>query len=130
MKFVSEHDGLSELSSQLCVLGSNARLSVLLHLREREMSVGELAAKLEFSQSALSQHLKKLRDCQLVTVRRQTQNRFYSINHKVVESVIGNMSFFNLLIDPISDPINADIEQNQLESVVGQSDVQAMVSHG
>ncbi len=45
-----------------------------------EMSVGELVTKLKLSQSALSQHLSKLRDEGLVETRRQSQSIYYRVS--------------------------------------------------
>jgi DNA-binding transcriptional ArsR family regulator len=51
---------------------------------EREWSVNELAAELKISQSALSQHLGKLRQARIVKVRRQSQSIFYRCDDDLV----------------------------------------------
>ncbi|UJW77771.1 ArsR/SmtB family transcription factor [Rhizobium sp. SL42] len=53
------------------------RLGALLRLMEREWSVNELATDLNISQSALSQHLSKLRQSDVVRARRNRQTIFY-----------------------------------------------------
>lgn len=61
-------------------LGNEARLLVLCHLGEAsELSVGALTRRIGLSQSALSQHLAKLRDEGLVTTRKQAQTVFYRV---------------------------------------------------
>lgn len=55
------------------------RLRVLCLLVEREMSVGALNAAIALSQSALSQHLAKLREEGLVVTRKEAQTVFYSL---------------------------------------------------
>jgi DNA-binding transcriptional ArsR family regulator len=47
-------------------------------LLDEEWDVGTLAKKLKLSQSALSQHLKILRDADLVSTRRDGQMVYYS----------------------------------------------------
>lgn len=63
----------------LKALGNERRLLILCHLTEGERSVGELERLVELSQSALSQHLARLRRDQLVKTRRSAQTIFYSL---------------------------------------------------
>jgi ArsR family transcriptional regulator, virulence genes transcriptional regulator len=60
-------------------LGNEQRLLVLCNLLERPMSVGELNARMDLSQSALSQHLALLREAGLVETRREAQSIHYSL---------------------------------------------------
>lgn len=60
-------------------LANEQRLMVLCHLVEGELGVGALLARLELSQSALSQHLAVLRSAGLVEARRAGQQVFYSL---------------------------------------------------
>lgn len=65
----------------LKALSNENRLLVMCYLGETgEMSVGELATNLKLSQSALSQHLSKLRDEGLVETRRQSQTIYYRVS--------------------------------------------------
>ena len=64
----------------LKLLGNEKRLLVLCFLASRgEMTVGELVDVVKLSQSALSQHLGKLRADGLVTYRRTSQTLHYSV---------------------------------------------------
>jgi ArsR family transcriptional regulator len=59
-------------------LGNPARLTVLCTLfKHGEMSVGDLAGMVGLSQSALSQHLARMREDGLVAFRRVGQSVFY-----------------------------------------------------
>lgn len=66
-------------SDLLKALASDKRLMILCLLVEGERSVGELNARLDLSQPALSQHLKVLRDEGLVDTRRDAQSILYSL---------------------------------------------------
>ena len=67
----------------LKLLGNEKRLLVLCFLASRgEMTVGELVGVVKLSQSALSQHLGKLRADGLVTYRRTSQTLHYSVADK------------------------------------------------
>ena len=52
---------------------------ILCKLIEGECSVGELVAAVGLSQSALSQHLARLRNDRLVATRREAQTIYYRL---------------------------------------------------
>jgi DNA-binding transcriptional ArsR family regulator len=60
-------------------LGNEQRLLVLCSLTEGPLTVGELNRRVPLSQSALSQHLAKLREAGLVETRREAQTIHYSL---------------------------------------------------
>jgi len=57
----------------LTLMGNEKRLLIVSYLIDGEMSVGAIAEKVQLSQSALSQHLAKLRALDLVETRRDRQ---------------------------------------------------------
>lgn len=69
-------------------LSNTIRLAILIRLFKREWSVKELATDLKMSQSALSQHLGKLRHAGVVRTRRDRQTVFYSCSDAVVERLL------------------------------------------
>ncbi len=68
-----------EAAEMLRALAHEARLRVLCELVEGERSAGALVAASGLSQSALSQHLAKLRDENLVATRREAQTIYYRL---------------------------------------------------
>ncbi len=68
-----------EAARLLKALGNEKRLLLLCLLVDHEHSVGELNARLDLSQSALSQHLAVLREDGLVQTRRDGQTIYYSL---------------------------------------------------
>lgn len=62
----------------LSALANQKRLLILCNLVEGEIAVGALAEKVGLSQSALSQHLAKLKALNLVQTRRSAQTIYYS----------------------------------------------------
>lgn len=71
---------VADVSSTLRLLANQKRLLVLCRLAlEGEMSVTALGAEINLSQSALSQHLSKLKSDGLVSTRRESQVVFYRI---------------------------------------------------
>lgn len=63
----------------LRTLANPHRLQILCALSTGELSVGDLGAQLPLTQSALSQHLARLRAQRLVATRRQSQVIYYRV---------------------------------------------------
>lgn len=61
-------------------MANERRLMILCHLACGEKTVGQLEKLIGISQSALSQHLARLRKDGLVRTRRAAQNVFYSLD--------------------------------------------------
>lgn len=76
----------------LRLLANGHRLQVLCALRPGELSVGQIADRVGLSQSALSQHLARLRQDGVVTTRRQGQTIFYHIADSDVMTVLEAVS--------------------------------------
>ncbi len=88
-QLVSMQENAQEAASLLRALSNEARLLVMCHLGEGELSVGELNEAVGLSQSALSQHLARLREDGFVTTRREGQTIYYRISDKRVSRLIG-----------------------------------------
>lgn len=70
-------------------MGNQHRLLILCQLMRAERSVGELERIIGLSQSALSQHLARLRRDSLVKTRRSAQTIYYSLSGHEAEKVLG-----------------------------------------
>lgn len=71
---------IDKASVLLKAMSNESRLAILTHLSRGEKSVKEIEDLIGLSQSALSQHLARLRRDNLVKTRRQAQRIFYSLN--------------------------------------------------
>jgi DNA-binding transcriptional ArsR family regulator len=69
------------------VISEPSRREILDLLSSREQPVGELVARLELTQPAVSKHLRVLRDAGLVRVRRDGQRRIYRLCPERLEPV-------------------------------------------
>lgn len=78
----------AEASRFLRILANEKRLLTLCRLMEGECSVGRLADLVGLSQSALSQHLNRLRQDGLVETRRDGQTIHYRLADRRVATLI------------------------------------------
>lgn len=79
----------SEATALLKLLANENRLLILCRLALKgEMSVNDIADAVGLSQSALSQHLAKMRDEGLVATRREAQTVFYRIADKNAQRLL------------------------------------------
>jgi DNA-binding transcriptional ArsR family regulator len=77
-----------QASALLRAMGNPQRLRILLLLAEHERSVIELETLVGLSQSAVSQHLARLRQAQLVRFRRDGQMTFYALDGAEAQSIL------------------------------------------
>ncbi|MBP7063478.1 metalloregulator ArsR/SmtB family transcription factor [Ferrovibrio sp.] len=96
----------AEASRFLGLLANEKRLLVLCLLVEGEASVGALAERVGLSQSALSQHLQKLRDDGLVATRREGQSIHYRLADAKVTALIALLH--SQFCPPLSPPEGAE----------------------
>lgn len=60
-------------------LADPTRRRILEMLAERELAAGEIARRFDMTPPAVSQHLKILRNAELVRVRNEAQRRMYAL---------------------------------------------------
>ena len=86
------HESAGKAAQLMRLLGNEHRLLVLCLLADGEMHVGALQEQVGLSQSALSQHLAKLREDGLVATRRESQTIHYRIADPAVLRLIGTLA--------------------------------------
>ena len=74
----------SEKASSLLKALANEKRLMIVCILSRAKNVGELEQKVGLSQSALSQHLARLRRDGIVDTRREAQTIYYSLKDKAV----------------------------------------------
>lgn len=71
-----------ELHAEFCkTIASSRRLRIIEFLSEGEKSVGEIAEALQAAPSNISQHLRVLRNHNVVKTRKEGQTVFYSLTN-------------------------------------------------
>ncbi len=79
----------AQAASQLLkTLANPHRLMVLCNIVKQERTVGELEKLIGLSQSALSQHLSRLRHEGIVECRREGQSAYYSLKDEGARRVL------------------------------------------
>jgi|SRR3972149_3372135 len=81
--------GLNTLSDLLAVVGNAVRLKIIYLLyAHKELCVCDLAEILDMSDSAVSQHLRKLKDKLIVKSRKDSQTVYYSLESKLFIEIL------------------------------------------
>jgi DNA-binding transcriptional ArsR family regulator len=84
------------------MLSTRTRVQILKLLRENDdLTVDDLASRLDVTVSTVSRHLQLLRMQNLVTFRQDAQNRYYEVNEKEITRRIS--AFLEDLGIPLSD---------------------------
>ncbi len=86
---LAEHTNVA--AALLSAMANPKRLLILTSLVKGEVPVGVLATQVGLSQSALSQHLSKLRAQKLVKTRRDAQTIYYSSNSEPVMKILATL---------------------------------------
>lgn len=88
--------GLAALATVLSLAGNEVRLRMLFLLaQEQQLCVCDLADVLQMNVSAISQHLRKLRDGGVIQARKVGQTVFYSLTpaqRALVQSLLSSVS--------------------------------------
>jgi ArsR family transcriptional regulator, virulence genes transcriptional regulator len=88
-----ELEPVSQLAARLLsALANQKRLLIMSYLFQGELSVNTLAQKVNLSQSALSQHLAKLRAVGIVSTRREGQTIYYKSASDAAKTVIDSLA--------------------------------------
>ena len=82
----------AEAARLLTALANKHRLAILCELIEGEHSVGALVEAVGLTQSALSQHLSKLRAAGIVATRRDGQMIYYRLASAAAGSVMKTLA--------------------------------------
>jgi DNA-binding transcriptional ArsR family regulator len=94
----------------LKALGEPRRVEILRVLREGPRAVGEIAAEVDVSQQAVSQHLAVLDDAGLVEARRAGTRSLYAIR---AEGFAPVEAFVRSFWAPRLEALKADIEKKR-----------------
>ena len=69
-------------------LSDPIRRKILMMLKEKDMTAGEIAEKFDISKPSISHHLNILKQAGMVIDERHGQNIYYSLNTTVFEDVM------------------------------------------
>ncbi len=77
-----------EIAKLLKAIANETRLMILSYISENRLSVSDLQSLIKISQPALSQHLAKLRDEEIIIAEKEGQTIYYRIRNTDLLKVI------------------------------------------
>ena len=88
-----DHADINQLTDFFKALSDPTRLKIVHYLQSADnpRCVGAISRHIEVSQSATSQHLRILRQTNLVTSQRRGYHIHYAINNEQLEAFIGQL---------------------------------------
>ena len=75
------------MGSPFAALADLKRREILVLLNEGELTAGEIADHFDISKPAISNHLRILQEADLVSQRKVSQHRIFSINRDALKEV-------------------------------------------
>ena len=95
-------------------LADGTRRAIVDRLSERPLAVGELAAGLPVSRSAVSQHLKVLKDAGLVSERASGTRRIYRLNPVALAALRDQLdTFWQRALTSYADVIDDESQEGR-----------------
>lgn len=81
-------ENLNDLAELFKMFGDFTRIQILFTLLNEELSVGDIADKLDMNSSAISHQLRLLKQAKLIKGRRAGKNMFYSLADEHVVTIM------------------------------------------
>ena len=91
MKLEKLQTQAGEAESLLKAMASRPRLMILCELFSGERTVTELQHAVGLAMSAVSQHLAKLREAEIVETRRESRTIYYSLSSSAAKEVLSSL---------------------------------------
>ena len=108
-------------------LGDPVRREILRLLADGERPAGEIVdaigARFRISQPAVSQHLKVLREQELVLVRAEGTRRFYAVNPAPLREIDDWLKAFRTFWEPALDALETEIARGKRQRRLAQDGV-------
>jgi len=99
----SNQKSIAQLANVLGLAGNEVRLKMLyLFSREKELCVCDLSDILKMNVSAISQHLRKLKDGNIVDIRKDGQTYYYFLkqdHQPILDSILGSIPSKNKTLE-------------------------------
>ncbi|MFN2221625.1 MAG: metalloregulator ArsR/SmtB family transcription factor [Chloroflexota bacterium] len=77
----------AQVAELFSALGDTSRIRIIALLSEAEMNVGQLAEHVGLSQSAVSHHLRHLRQMRLVRTRKDGRHVYYHLDDEHITDI-------------------------------------------
>ena len=77
----------AQVAELFSALGDTSRIRIIALLSEAEMNVGQLVDRVGLSQSAVSHHLRHLRQMRLVRTRKDGRHVYYHLDDEHIKDI-------------------------------------------
>lgn len=88
MQIMPDKETLEQIAELFKAFGDSTRVRILALLLNEELCVGDIAERLEMTQSAISHQLRLLKQIHLIKFRREGKNILYSLADDHVRTIL------------------------------------------
>lgn len=97
---------MNQAMNALSVLGEPNRLAIVELLRDGELTVGEIAQRLEIRQPQASKHLKILTESEILEVKADANRRIYKLRPEPFQSLESWLKTFQKIMEERYDKLD------------------------
>jgi len=102
-----------EIQNSFKALADPSRRMILMHLSEKDMTIGEVTNQFDMTRAAVKKHLNVLENGRLITVRSQGRERINSLETKGLKEITSWLSYFDQFWDTKLDKLQNAIESKE-----------------
>ncbi len=104
---------MSDFQPTFRALADPTRREILRMLRDRDMTIGEVADNFDMTRAAIKKHLTVLSDGGLIAVRVSGRERINTLNLNGIQPVIDWLRFFDAFWDQRLAKLTSEIEKEK-----------------
>ncbi|WP_227269958.1 ArsR/SmtB family transcription factor [Roseobacter weihaiensis] len=100
------------IQSTFRALADPTRRDILVMLRDRDLTIAEVAENFDMTRAAVKKHLTVLSDGGLITIRTSGRQRINTLNPAGIATVMDWLTFFDVFWDDRLTKLKSEIEKD------------------
>lgn len=102
-----------EIQNSFKALADPTRRTILMHLSQQDMTIGEVTDQFDMTRAAVKKHLNILESGRLITVESNGRERINKLDTKGIKSITDWLKYFDQFWDTKLDKLRDAIESSE-----------------
>ena len=102
-----------EIQNSFKALADPTRRTILIHLSQQDMTIGEVTDQFDMTRAAIKKHLNILESGSLISVKSNGRKRINTLETKGLKTITDWLSYFDKFWDTKLDNLRVAIESNE-----------------